>query len=83
LVDKDRSVKYVVCAGKNYEKNVAFREVHFWFEIQENKWVQFLAIRSEREKDQPSDQAKIKSRLSDLIGERSTMGRHYKDQEGN
>jgi hypothetical protein len=41
----------------------------------------FLAVRSEREQDQPSDQAKIKSGPSDLIGDRSTVGRHCGDQE--
>jgi hypothetical protein len=47
LVDKDRLVKYVVCIGKNYEKNVAFKEFHFRLEIQTNKKVQFSAVRSE------------------------------------
>jgi hypothetical protein len=33
--------------------------------------------------DQPLDQAKNKSRPSDLIGERSTVGRHCGDQKEN
>jgi hypothetical protein len=69
--------------GKNYEKNAAFRVVHFGLEIKANKQVQFSAIRSEREQDQPSDQEKLKSRLSDLIGERSKVGRICKDREAN
>jgi hypothetical protein len=77
------SVKYDVCAKKNYEKNAAFRAVHFGLEIKENKRVQFSAIISKQEQDQPSDQTKIKSRPSDLIGERSTVGRHCRDREKN
>jgi len=42
-----------------------------------------LAVRSEREQAQPSDQAKIKPRPSHLIRERSKMRRHCGDQRGN
>jgi hypothetical protein len=34
-------VKFVVCIGKNYEKNASFRVVHFGLEIQENRQAQF------------------------------------------
>jgi hypothetical protein len=41
---KSGLVKYVVCAGKNYEKNAAFRAVHFGLEIQANRQVQFSTV---------------------------------------
>jgi hypothetical protein len=43
----------------------------------------FLAVRFEHEQDHPSDEAKIKPRLSDLIRERWMMRRTCRDQRGN
>jgi hypothetical protein len=55
LVDKVRLVKYVVCAGKTMSR-MQFRAVLFGFEILAGEQIQFSAVRSEREKDQSSDQ---------------------------
>jgi hypothetical protein len=44
LIDKDMSIKYVVCIGKNYKQNATFREVHFELEIQAKRQVHFSTV---------------------------------------